>query len=327
MRHLYDVIIIGGGPGGYTAALYAARAGLDTLVLEKLSAGGQMALTTQIDNYPGIEETIDGFTLGEKMQQGAERFGAKTEIVEVDGVHLQGSVKTVHTNEGIFEAKTVILAMGAHPRKLGIPDEARLVGHGLHYCAACDGMFYKDKTVVVVGGGNSAAADALILSRICKKVILVHRRDELRATKVYHEPLIQAENVEFQWNQTVESVVESTVSEVGHDGRQGRRFGGERNNTRITGVKLKNVKNGEEQEIACDGVFVSVGRVPATRMIETQIALDENGYIIADESTKTNLPGVFAVGDIRTKALRQFVTAAADGANAAYAVEEYLANK
>ncbi len=187
MRHLYDVIIIGGGPGGYTAALYATRAGLDTLVLEKLSAGGQMALTTQIDNYPGFEAGIDGFTLGEKMQQGAERFGAKTEIVEVDGVHLQGPVKTVHTNEGIFEAKTVILAMGAHPRKLGIPDEARLVGHGLHYCAACDGMFYKDKTVVVVGGGNSAAADALLLSRICKKVILVHRRDELRATKIRFE--------------------------------------------------------------------------------------------------------------------------------------------
>ena len=305
MRHLYDVIIIGGGPGGYTAALYAA----------------------QIDNYPGIEETIDGFTLGEKMQQGAERFGAKTEIVEVDGVHLQGPVKTVHTNEGIFEAKTVILAMGAHPRKLGIPDEARLVGHGLHYCAACDGMFYKDKTVVVVGGGNSAAADALLLSRICKKVILVHRRDELRATKIYHQPLMQAENVEFQWNQTVENVVENMVSDDGHDGRQGRRFEGERNNTRITGIKLKNVKNGEEQEIACDGVFVSVGRVPATRMIETQIALDEKGYIIADESTKTNLRGVFAVGDIRTKALRQIVTATADGANAAYAVEEYLANK
>lgn len=327
MRHLYDVIIIGGGPGGYTAALYAARAGLDTLVLEKLSAGGQMALTTQIDNYPGFEAGIDGFTLGEKMQQGAERFGAKTEIVEVDGVHLQGPVKTVHTNEGIFEAKTVILAMGAHPRKLGIPDEARLVGHGLHYCAACDGMFYKDKTVVVVGGGNSAAADSLLLSRICKKVILVHRRDELRATKIYHQPLMQAENVEFQWNQTVENVVENMVSDDGHDGRQGRRFEGERNNTRITGIKLKNVKNGEEQEIACDGVFVSVGRVPATRMIETQIALDEKGYIIADESTKTNLRGVFAVGDIRTKALRQIVTATADGANAAYAVEEYLANK
>lgn len=309
MRHLYDVIIIGGGPGGYTAALYAARAGLDTLVLEKLSAGGQMALTTQIDNYPGIEETIDGFTLGEKMQQGAERFGAKTEIVEVDGVHLQGPVKTVHTNEGIFEAKTVILAMGAHPRKLGIPDEARLVGHGLHYCAACDGMFYKDKTVVVVGGGNSAAADALILSRICKKVILVHRRDELRATKVYHEPLIQAENVEFQWNQTVESIVSDNE------------------NGKIKGIRVKDVQMGEEKEVACDAVFVSIGRTPATQMIETQVSLDANGYIIADESTQTNLPGVFAVGDIRTKALRQIVTAAADGANAAYYTEQYLAGK
>lgn len=309
MRYLYDVIIIGGGPGGYTAALYAARAGLDTLVLEKLSAGGQMALTTQIDNYPGFEAGIDGFTLGEKMQQGAERFGAKTEIVEVDGVHLQGPVKTVHTNEGIFEAKTVILAMGAHPRKLGIPDEARLVGHGLHYCAACDGMFYKDKTVVVVGGGNSAAADALILSRICKKVILVHRRDELRATKVYHEPLIQAENVEFQWNQTVESIVSDNE------------------NGKIKGIRVKDVQMGEEKEVACDAVFVSIGRTPATQMIETQVSLDANGYIIADESTQTNLPGVFAVGDIRTKALRQIVTAAADGANAAYYTEQYLAGK
>ena len=326
MGHLYDTMIIGGGPGGYTAALYAARAGLDTLVLEKLSAGGQMALTTQIDNYPGFEETIDGFTLGQKMQQGAECFGAKTETAEVDGVHLQGTVKTVHTREGIFEAKTVILAMGATPRKLGIPDEKRLVGHGLHYCAACDGMFYKGKTVVVVGGGNSAAADALLLSRICKKVILVHRRDKLRATKIYHEPLMQANNVEFQWNQTVESVVEKTVSDDGHDGRQGRHFGGGRNNTQITGVRLKHAVTGEAQEIACDGIFVSVGRAPATQMIENQVALDENGYIIADESTKTNLPGVFAVGDIRTKALRQIVTAAADGANAAYAAEEYLAD-
>lgn len=324
MRHLYDVIIIGGGPGGYTAALYAARAGLDTLVLEKLSAGGQMALTTQIDNYPGFEAGIDGFTLGEKMQQGAEYFGAKTEIAEVDSVHLQGPVKTVHTNEGIFEAKTVILAMGAHPRKLGIPDEARLVGHGLHYCAACDGMFYKDKTVVVVGGGNSAAADALLLSRICKKVILVHRRDQLRATKIYHQPLMQAENVEFQWDQTVDGIVESAGPDDSHDGRSP--YFGRRNSVQITGVQLKNVKTGEMKEIACDGVFVSVGREPATRMIENQVKLDEKGYIIADETTKTNLPGVFAVGDIRTKALRQIVTAAADGANAAYAAEEYLAN-
>lgn len=309
MRHLYDVIIIGGGPGGYTAALYAARAGLDTLVLEKLSAGGQMALTTQIDNYPGFDETVDGFTLGEKMQKAAERFGAKTVIAEVDGVHLQGSEKAIHTNEGIFSAKTVILAMGANPKKLGLPDEKRWTGKGLHYCAACDGMFYKGKTVVVVGGGNSAAADALLLSRICKKVIVVHRREQLRATKVYHQPLMQAKNVEFQWNQTVKAVVSQDES------------------GKMTGVRLEDVQTGEEKEVACDAVFVSVGRAPATQMLETQVVLDENGYIIADESTKTNLPGVFAVGDIRKKALRQIVTATADGANAAYAVEEYLANK
>ena len=309
MRHLYDVIIIGGGPGGYTAALYAARAGLDTLVLEKLSAGGQMALTTQIDNYPGFDETVDGFTLGEKVQKAAERFGAKTVIAEVDGVHLQGSEKAIHTNEGIFAAKTVILAMGANPKKLGLPDEKRWTGKGLHYCAACDGMFYKGKTVVVVGGGNSAAADALLLSRICKKVIVVHRREQLRATKVYHQPLMQAKNVEFQWNQTVKAVVSQDES------------------GKMTGVRLEDVQTGEEKEVACDAVFVSVGRAPATQMLETQVVLDENGYIIADESTRTNLPGVFAVGDIRTKALRQIVTAAADGANAAYAVEEYLANK
>lgn len=309
MRHVYDVVIIGGGPGGYTAALYAARAGLDTLVLEKLSAGGQMALTTQIDNYPGFDETVDGFTLGEKMQKAAERFGAKTVIAEVDGVHLQGSEKAIHTNEGIFSAKTVILAMGANPKKLGLPDEKRWTGKGLHYCAACDGMFYKGKTVVVVGGGNSAAADALLLSRICKKVIVVHRREQLRATKVYHQPLMQAKNVEFQWNQTVKAVVSQDES------------------GKMTGVRLEDVQTGEEKEVACDAVFVSVGRAPATQMLETQVVLDENGYIIADESTKTNLPGVFAVGDIRTKALRQIVTAAADGANAAYAVEEYLANK
>lgn len=158
------------------------------------------------------------------------------------------------------------------------------------------GMFYKDKTVVVVGGGNSAAADALLLSRICKKVILVHRRDELRATKIYHQSLMQAENVEFQWNQTVESVLESIVADDGHDGRQGRRFSGGRNHVQITGVRLKNAATGEKQEIVCDGIFVSVGREPETRMIENQVVLDENGYIIADESTKTNLRGVFAVG-------------------------------
>lgn len=301
---IHDVIVIGGGPGGYTAALYCARAGLDTVVLEKLSAGGQMGQTTQIDNYPGFEEGIDGFTLGEKMQKGAEKFGAKTELVEVTAVNLAADVKTVETNEGIFHGRCVILATGAEHRHLGIAGEEELIGHGVAYCAACDGMFYKGKTVAVVGGGNSAAADAMILSRICKKVIIIHRRDTLRATKVYHEPLMRAENVEFIWN--------STVSELVHGDE-------------VTGLKLKNVVTGEESVLSCDGVFISVGRAPSTELFRKEVELDGAGYVKADESTRTNLPGVFAVGDVRTKVMRQIVTAVADGAVASHYAEEYLA--
>ena len=304
VKPIYDMIIIGGGPGGYTAALYAARAGLNTLVLEKLSAGGQLALTHQIDNYPGFEDGIDGFELGEKMQRQAERFGAQTEYAEVFRVDLQAQPKMVETSEGIFRGRTVVLAPGANPRELGVDGEAALVGRGVAYCAACDGMFYRGKTVVVVGGGNSAAADALLLSRIAKKVILVHRRDSLRATKVYHQPLLQAENVEFAWN--------SQVVELLH---------GEK----LTGVRIRDVHTGEEREIACDGLFVSVGRKPATAFLEGQVALDASGYIIAGESTEASIPGVYAVGDLRTKALRQVVTAVADGAMAVHAAEEYLA--
>lgn len=304
MKHIYDMIIIGGGPGGYTAALYAARAGLDTIVLEKLSAGGQMALTSQIDNYPGFEEGIDGFTLGEKMQRGAERFGAKTEIAEVFSVDLFSTPKIAETSEGIFYGHTIVLATGASPRALGVPKEKELIGRGVNYCAACDGMFYKDKTVVVVGGGNSAAADALQLSRICKKVIIVHRRDSLRATKIYHEPLMKAENIEFRWN--------STVSELLSE-------------EKLTGIKIKDVSTGQESVIDCDGIFISVGRKPATELVNGQLELDGSGYIVADESTKTTVSGVFAVGDVRTKKLRQIVTAVADGAVAAHEAEEYLA--
>ena len=304
MKHIYDMVIIGGGPGGYTAALYAARAGLDVVVLEKLSAGGQMALTTQIDNYPGFEEGIDGFTLGEKMQMGAERFGAKTEIAEVHSVDFSSSPKVIKTSEGTFYGHTVVLATGANPRSLGVPTEKELIGRGVNYCAACDGMFYKDKTVVVVGGGNTAAADAMQLSRICEKVIIVHRRDSLRATKIYHEPLMKAENIEFRWN--------STVSELISD-------------EKLSGVKIKNVNTREESVIDCAGIFISVGRKPATELVKGQLDLDSSGFVIADESTSTNLPGVFAVGDVRTKKLRQIVTAVADGAAASHAAEEYLA--
>lgn len=303
-QHIYDMIIVGGGPAGYTAALYAARAGLDTLVLEKLSAGGQMALTNQIDNYPGFEEGIDGFELAEKMQLQAERFGARTEYATVNEMDLGASPKVLHTSEGVFYGKTVVLATGASPRELGVAKEAQLVGRGVAYCAACDGMFYKGKTVVVVGGGNSAAADALLLSRVAQKVILVHRRDSLRATKVYHGPLLNAPNVEFRWN--------SVVAALLHENR-------------VTGVRLRDVNTGEETELSCDGVFVSVGRKPASQLVKDQLQLDENGYVIADESTQTSLPGVYAVGDVRTKLLRQVVTAVSDGAMAVHMAQEYLA--
>ena len=303
MNKLYDLLIVGGGPGGYTAALYGARAGLSVLVLEKLSAGGQMALTNQIDNYPGFEEGVDGFLLGEKMQQQAEKFGAETELAEVFSLNLGSQIKEIQTSEGAFYGKAVIIAAGAAPKLLGLPLEKELTGKGVNYCAACDGTFYKGKTVAIIGGGNSAANDAILLSRVAKKVILVHRRDSLRATKIYHEPLQKAENVEFYWN--------SVVKELLH---------GER----LTGIRLENTKTGEETILDCDGIFVSIGRTPATEGVKGRLSLDENGYIIADESTKTNLPGVFAVGDVRTKALRQVVTAVADGAVAAHFAEEYL---
>ena len=303
---VYDMIIVGGGPGGYTSALYAARAGFNVLVLEKFSAGGQMALTHQIDNYPGFEDGIDGFSLADKMKKQAERFGARSENAEVIKVNLTVNPKEIETAKGTFLSKTVLLASGANPRELGVDKETELIGRGVAYCASCDGMFYRGKTVVVVGGGNTAAADAILLSRIAKKVIIVHRRDTLKATRIYHEPLMNAENVEFKWD--------STVTELLYEDK-------------ITGVKIKNVKTGEESIIDCDGVFVSVGRKPATDFLGSQLDLDENGYIIADETTKTSIPGVYAVGDIRTKQLRQVVTAVSDGAMAVHSAEEYLAKE
>lgn len=303
---LYDVIVIGGGPAGYTAAMYAARAGLTTLVLEKMAPGGQMNLTMQIDNYPGFDEGIDGFTLGMKMQQGAQRFGAETKMTEVTAVHLQETVKRIETTSGEFQARAVIIATGANHRHLGLPEEESLVGRGLAYCAACDGMLYRGKTVAVIGGGNSAAADALLLSRICKEVVVVHRRDTLRATKIYHEPLMQAENVSFQWNSTVEEVLAED---------------------RVTALRLRSVHSGEETVLPVDGVFVSIGRAPATALFKDQLTLDENGYIVADESTRTSIPGVFVVGDVRTKMVRQIVTAVGDGATAVHYAEQYLATQ
>ena len=303
MAQIYDVIVIGGGPAGYTAALYTARAGLATLVIERLSAGGQMTQTTQIDNYPGFDEGIDGCTLGIKMQAGAERFGAETQYAEVTSVHLDGSVKYIKADGNTYSGKTVIIATGAEHRHLGLDNEEFLTGKGVAYCAACDGMFYRGKTVAVVGGGNSAAADAMLLSPIAKKVYLIHRRDTLRASEIYHKSMKHTGNIEFKWNKTVEELLFDE---------------------KLTGVKLKDVITGEETVLKLDGLFISVGRTPSTELFKGQLELDESGYIYAGESTLTNIPGVYAIGDVRTKAVRQIITAAADGAVAAHYAKEYL---
>ena len=303
MKRIYDMIVLGGGPGGYTAALYAARAGMDVLVLERLSPGGQMALTSEIDNYPGFPQGVDGFELGMKFQEQAERFGAVTEYAEVRSLDLKAEPKLVKTSEGDYFAKTLVIATGAGPRKLGLPNEERLTGRGVHYCGHCDGMFYRGKTVALVGGGNSAVAEALFLARMAEKVILIHRRDTLRATKLYHEALRKLPNLEIRY--------ESAVTEL---------LGEER----LSGIRVRDLKSGSEETLDVAALFVSIGRTPNTSLVQGQLEL-ENGYIPADESTKTAIPGVYAVGDLRTKALRQIITAAADGANAAHAAEEFLA--
>lgn len=302
-NNCYDVIIIGGGPGGYCAALYAARANLSTLVIEKFAPGGQMATTEIVENYPGFVDGINGFELGMQMKRGAERFGVKTKLAEVKSVELDKNPKLVHTAKDTFEAKTVILALGAFPRELGLENERNLRGRGVSYCATCDGMFYRDKTVVIVGGGNTAVADAIFLAKICKKVYLVHRRDELRASKTYMESLEKTANIEFLWSSEVVEILEDEF---------------------VTGVKVKSRKDNSIQEIACDGIFVAIGNIPNTELIKGQVELDEAGYVLADETTKTNIPGVFAVGDMRQKPLRQIVTAVSDGAVASKYAEEYI---
>ena len=300
---MYDIIVIGGGPAGLTAALYACRANKSVLVLEKAAFGGQIPYSPKVENIPGFL-SLSGNEFAEKLVDQALTQGAEVNPCEVLSIRDNGSAKTVITDDGEYEGKTVIIATGANPRQLGLPKEKPLTGKGVNYCAACDGMFYKGKTVAVIGGGNTAVADALLLSRLCKKVILIHRRDSLRATKVYHQALAQAENVEILWNSQVTDLL---------------------SDSRLTGITVYNNATEKEQTIALDGIFVSIGRVPATALFQGQLVLDDSGYICADESTATNIGGVFAIGDVRTKAVRQIVTAVADGAVAAHMAEEYLA--
>ena len=233
------------------------------------------------------------------MQQQAEKYGAKTELAEVYSLSLEGDIKEVSTSEGVFYGRTVVIATGANPRKLGVPGEE--LGN-VHYCAACDGMAYKGKTVLVIGGGDSAAAEALTLSRIAEKVVLVHRRNQLRAAKVYEKPLQETENISFVWDSAVTEITRS-------------------------GAKIRNLQSGGETLLQGDGVFISIGREPATSLVKGQLELDEAGYLLAGESTQTSLPGVYAVGDVRTKSLRQIVTAVADGAMAAHSAGQYLTRR
>lgn len=302
---IYDVIIVGSGPAGLAAAIYAQRAKLSALVLEKeYMSGGQVLNTYEVDNYPGLPG-IGGFEMGMKFREHAEKLGAQFLNMEVRHINLEeeGRVKVLYTDAEEYRARTVVLAMGARYRKLGVPGEQELGGMGVSYCATCDGAFFKGRAVAVVGGGDVAVEDALFLARICEKVYLVHRREELRAAAVLQERLRQCGNVEFIWN--------SEVTEIAGEDH-------------VECVKIRNKLDQTEKVLHVDGVFIAVGTIPNSGIITNILHLDKNNYIIASEDGKTEIPGVFAAGDIRTKQLRQIVTAVSDGANVITSVQEYL---
>ncbi len=300
----YDLAIIGAGPAGLTAGLYAARAGLSVAVFERAAAGGQLAQTERIENYPGFPQGQGGFELAWSMKEQAERFGVNIVSEEVISVDLALPEKVIVTPFESYAAKAVVVASGARPRKLGLPQEAELSGHGVSYCATCDGGFFRDKTVAVVGGGNTAVADALYLSRLAKKVYLIHRRDTLRASAVYYSQIAASPNIEFIGSTTVESL-------HGSDGA-------------LCGISVAQVGLPELQYLEVDGLFVAVGTEPNTEFLNGQLALDDAGYIIAGETGETNLSQVYAAGDVRTKSLRQVVTAVSDGAQVAESAQAAL---
>ena len=306
MEEIYDLAILGAGPAGICAAIYATRGKLNTLWLEKkFVQGGQIVDTYEVDNYPGLPG-ITGLDLGETMVKHAEKLGIKPKREPVLSIEEEGGLKVIRTKKNRYMAKAVILACGAAHRQLGIPGEEELSGMGVSYCATCDGAFFQDGTVAVVGGGNVAVEDAILLSRTCKKVYLVHRRDELRADKVLQDKLFKCANVEMVWD-SVPTVIEGT--------------------DKVEDIKVHNVKTDEEKTIAVDGVFIAVGILPNTEKFKGLVDLDESGYIIAGEDGVTSTPGIFAAGDISTKNLRQVVTAVADGANAVVSVQRYLMEK
>ena len=305
-ENIYDVVIIGSGPSGLAAAIYAERAKLKTITIEKqYMSGGQVLNTYEVDNYPGLPE-INGFDMGQKFRQHAEKLGSQFIKDEVLELEIMDDIKKVHCKKNEFLTKTVIIATGAQHRLLEVKGEKELYGKGVSYCATCDGAFYKEKTVAVVGGGDVALEDAIFLSRICKKVYLIHRRDEFRGVKILQEKVFSISNIEVIWDTVVDEIY------------------GE---NEVKGINVSNVKNNEKKEIEVDGIFVAIGIVPNSHIFEKHLQLDDANYIVATEDCKTSVEGVFVAGDVRTKALRQIVTAVSDGANAITSIEKYLATK
>ena len=301
---IIDVAIIGAGPAGMTAGMYASRAGLDVVMFERIAPGGQLAQTEHLENYPGYAQSTSGFELAMSMHEQASIFGAKLIGEEVVGVDFSEEPKRIETAFGSYRARSVIVATGARPTRLGLPLENELQGRGVSYCATCDGNFFRGVDVVVVGGGNTAAADALYLSRICHKVYVVHRRNQLRATAIYHKRLADIDNIEFLWNSEL-------VQFLAEDGYLGA-------------VRVRSSVSGEERDISCGGCFIAIGTTPNTEFLAGSLQLDSTGYVMADELGVTAVPGVYVAGDVRAKALRQVVTAVSDGANCAEAAAEYL---
>lgn len=300
---IYDVAIIGGGPAGLAAGLYAARAGRSALLIEEMTAGGQITKTHNVENYPGFDEGIDGFSLAAKMEQQAARFGLETKYATVQELSLSRPVKRIGCGKKEFFARTVILAMGAEPRLLGVPGEVEQMGTGVSYCATCDGAFFRGMPVAVVGGGDTAISDALYLAHFAERVYVVHRREALRAAHVLQDAAKQEKRIEF--------VLDSLPEEI---------LGGDA----VEGLRVKNKKTGEAHTLAVKGVFVAVGTTPRSALVREQLPCDANGYIVTDAHMRTAIPGVYAAGDVRVTPLRQVITAAADGAVAATAAVEYL---
>ena len=305
---VYDLAIIGGGPAGLTAGIYGARAGMSTLILERLSPGGQVVTTDIVENYPGFTEPINGYELAQRILTQATKFGVEIRSAEVTGidVHSQEEQKLISLGDESILARAVIIASGAHHRRLGVPGEERFWGRGISCCATCDGMFYRDKHVVVVGGGDTAIKEAIFLTRFVSKITLVHRRDRLRATKILQDKIFAlGDKVEFAWKSVVKEI-------LGDD--------------QVRSVRLSSVDTGEERVLECDGVFLFVGFTPNTDFLRGVVELDERGYVITDDNMATSVPGVFACGDARKKLFRQIVTACGEGATAAFAAEMYVEN-